>query len=381
MDIQNTELINNDWQIINKRKRTISPIETTRQKTKPNESTQYWLAKPTNTHNYFDVLRNLPEQNDTPTNIKIIKPPPIFVHQVEDIKPLTTLLEEIASKKYSYTVINNNQIKIQAYDAHAYNIILKELKDKNTDMHSFQDKNKRSFKVVIRNLHFSTDVDDIKSEIESYGHTIIRISNMTHRITKAPLNLFLVELERKNNNGEIYNIEFLNRTKVLFEAKRQVKEIPQCFRCQRYGHTKSYCFRNPRCVKCAGNHHSKDCNLKEPINKDVKCVLCGENHPANYKGCSTYRKLLKLKFPSSRPQTNRSNFRNASIQPGKTFAQATHNNNENNNDVSFANDNNINHQNIFQNDISELKSMMKTLIEQMSVMLNLLTTVVKNNYK
>ena len=36
------------------------------------------------------------------------------------------------------------------------------------------------------------------------------------------------------------------------------KEIAQCKRCQRYGHTQKYCNHDHRCVKCADIIHPTD---------------------------------------------------------------------------------------------------------------------------
>jgi hypothetical protein len=33
---------------------------------------------------------------------------------------------------------------------------------------------------------------------------------------------------------------------------------------------------------------------------DVRCVLCGRNHPANYKGCTVYKDLQKKTYPPLR---------------------------------------------------------------------------------
>ena len=52
----------------------------------------------------------------------------------------------------------------------------------------------------------------------------------------------------------MYDIEKLLNTIVKVEPPRHKKEIPQCIRCQQYGHTKNYCNRTPACVKCAKNH-------------------------------------------------------------------------------------------------------------------------------
>lgn len=85
---------------------------------------------------------------------------------------------------------------------------------------------------------------------------------------------FIVELEQNKNNKDIYTIELLYGSKVVIELKCHCQEVPQCTRCQYLGHTKYYCTQNPRSIKCAGEHFTKDCSWKNPINIDVQCALC-----------------------------------------------------------------------------------------------------------
>jgi hypothetical protein len=68
---------------------------------------------------------------------------------------------------------------------------------------------------------------------------------------------------------------------VKFEPPRPKWTIPQCSKCQRYGHTQAYCYHSPWCVKCTGNLLTKHCPRKERL-EHVKCALCDGNHPANY---------------------------------------------------------------------------------------------------
>lgn len=49
------------------------------------------------------------------------------------------------------------------------------------------------------------------------------------------------------------------------------------------------------------SHHTSGCPQKERSNQ-VKCVLCDGNHPANYKGCTVYKELQKVKYPTSYPK-------------------------------------------------------------------------------
>ena len=76
------------------------------------------------------------------------------------------------------------------------------------------------------------------------------------------------------------------------------KEVVQCKRCQRYGHTQKYCNHNFRCVKCTGTYLTDQCTKSSKI--PVKCLHCQGDHPANYKGCSAYKTLYINKYPKLR---------------------------------------------------------------------------------
>ena len=49
-----------------------------------------------------------------------------------------------------------------------------------------------------------------------------------------------------------------------------------------------------RCVKCAEGHRTKDCPKKEK-NTPATCTLCLGDHPANYKGCQVYKGIRARK--------------------------------------------------------------------------------------
>uniref|UniRef100_A0A6M2DSN3 Putative nucleic-acid-binding protein from transposon x-element n=1 Tax=Xenopsylla cheopis TaxID=163159 RepID=A0A6M2DSN3_XENCH len=375
-----------DWiQIVNNGQKRLKRSNTVLTPTKNTTSKQYWL-NPIPTENQFEILNQLPDTETTDKTVQssIIKPPPIFVHNVQDIKPLINLLEEQAKNAYSIKTINASQIKLTLNHPHMYNKILKILKDKGTELHSFQEKTKRTFKAVIKDLHHSTDIETLTKEINNLGHKVVRISNLKHKYTKFPLNIFLVELEVKPNNKDFFNIEFLYKTKILIEEKRPSGEIVQCTRCQRFGHTRNYCNRTPRCVKCTEEHFTEQCSWKNKINKDVKCVLCGGNHPASYRGCTIYKETLKRKFPPLRPKIplNQPTAQPrifSTTNPGISYAniiKGTQPRAEAEEPPSSYNTNN--HQSNSNNDINELKNMIKTLTEQMSTMLNLLTTMLMN---
>jgi hypothetical protein len=145
-------------------------------------------------------------------------------------------------------------------------------------------------------MHYSTDTSEIKTEMKKLGQTVVNIFNIKQNQTNIPLPYFFVDLKPSENNKDIHRTETLNYTKVKFEPPRPKRTIPQCSKCQRDGYTHAYCYHRPRCIKCAGSHLTKQCPRREK-SENVKCVLCGGNHPANYKECAVYKVLQKRTFP------------------------------------------------------------------------------------
>jgi hypothetical protein len=67
----------------------------------------------------------------------------------------------------------------------------------------------RSYRVVLKNMHYSINPAEIQSEIEKLGHTVTSIYNIKHHLTKLPLTMFFVDLKLAINNKDIFNVECL----------------------------------------------------------------------------------------------------------------------------------------------------------------------------
>jgi hypothetical protein len=105
-------------------------------------------------------------------------------------------------------------------------------------------------------------------------------------------------------------------TILQFEAPHAKREIPQCMRRQKFGHTKNYCRNNPRYVKCASEHLTNECPRKVR-DDNVKCVNCNEKHPANYKGCMVYKQIQQKICP----RLSERNIATRPIQSRVTYAR------------------------------------------------------------
>lgn len=362
------------WQQIKKRKRTSKhqPPETSTLKVQ----NRY---KPLETHDTNETPEN--SKNTTVERPKTQKPPPIFIYGVKNYKAMIDTLTKVAAKEMYYTkALADETVKINSHTPDTYRKIVTFLKNENIIHHTYQMKEDRAYRVVIRNLHYSVPTDEIKKELEEAGHEVRNIMNIQHRLTKKPLCLFYIDLEPRENNKAIYELQFIYNTRITIEAPRRNRGIVQCTRCQQYGHSKTYCNKPYNCVKCGDQHNTKICT--KPKNTPAKCALCNGDHPANYRGCNVYKELTAQRNGSRRP-LNKKGLPENNIPPTQqetpvhnplqgnmSYARiVTHNRNnaatEQQTDLGL----------VLSTFLNDFKTMFSQLLNQNSTILNLLTTV------
>ncbi|KAL4107084.1 hypothetical protein QTP88_018516 [Uroleucon formosanum] len=234
---------------------------------------------------------NQGQQNTTDVTPKIILPPSIFIKGVHDYLGLRNHLTEVSAPDSFSCKSTTTHLKIQADTPNSYRNIIHYLKETNAQYHTYQPQSDKPLRVVIRNLHPSTPEADIASAIAEIGHTVRNVTNVRHQQTKTPLPLFFVDLDPNDSDSDIFSITSLLHTKIKIEEPYKKRQIPQCQNCQSYGHTRTYCAHNPKCVKCGGNHLSTTCPKSPEL--PAKCALCEGAHPANYKGCTIYKQLTR----------------------------------------------------------------------------------------
>lgn len=95
------------------------------------------------------------------------------------------------------------------------------LQEKKIQYFTYRLKCHKTFRVVIRGLHPTTDINDIKTALNELGHNVVNANNIISSRTKHFLPMFNVELLMQPNNKEIFEIKGLLYTKVNIEP-------PQC---------------------------------------------------------------------------------------------------------------------------------------------------------
>ncbi|GBP97133.1 Nucleic-acid-binding protein from transposon X-element [Eumeta japonica] len=233
------------WQEVNGRKRLRNSPETMPRRQKQTKL-NYWLAAPVPTSNSFAELETTdqPKTTDQVTH-QAVRPPPFFIDKVSNIQPLSKMLESVASGDYEIKILQGERVKIQTKSPESYSTIYKELKNRSTEFFTYQPKQERSFRVVLKRIHPSTSTDDIKQALEDLHHKPNNIWNVKNTKTRKPLPIFFIDLQPNPNNKHVYSIKSLLNCRVEIEPPKPKREIPQCSNCQQYGHTQNSATDNP----------------------------------------------------------------------------------------------------------------------------------------
>lgn len=302
-----------------------------------------------------------------------VKPPPIILPNVVNVNlMIADIVKVIKKEEYTYKASRDGQIRLMIKSIHSYRAVVKFLDDTKRSFHTYQPKQERAYRVVLKGLHFTTPISEIKNSIEENGHKVRNISNIRNRKSKQPMSMFFVDLEPNSNNKEIYNLKDIGKAIVKIEPPLKTNDIVQCHRCQLFGHTKSFC-RNPFCcVKCGLSHNTTECT--KPKEVPPQCINCLEKHPASYRGCKVYRSLVLKRKPNynsgGRVQYNNNNNINTN---NMFFANNEVNDTMGMNQRSYANVAKYDHSAQEFNNITKIEMLLQKQAELTNTLLNMMS--------
>jgi hypothetical protein len=230
-----------------------------------------------------------PQKSETKTPL----PPPITIPSGIwlDAAPLIFKNPDIQSEGIIAKASAEGQILIKTINSSQFRQVQKCLIDNSIEFHSYSLPAERLLKVVIRGVPTKVPIERVQSELEQLNFDI-KIVRRFGSVDK-PMPICLVILSGVNAK-EIFQQTELLFLKITVEAFR--KSGPsQCHNCQGFGHGSTNCGHPPRCVKCAGDHPTKECQKTRET--DPKCANCGAAHTANYRGCPSHTNAAKLANP------------------------------------------------------------------------------------
>lgn len=258
--------------------------------------------------------------NTADKNNPRVKIPPIFLHGNVNYQEVITDIKTIVKNDFS-TSYTSRHLRVGLTAIDDYRDLTKYYNENSVKYHTYQNPNDKPLCVVIKNLPLSLTEEEVKAELIRTNLPVTKVTRLLNR-EKKPYPICAIELTRNEKANDIFKLERILHSIVIIENRRKPRDLPQCYRCQRFGHTKNYCALDPRCVKCEGNHLTTLCTKQSDL--PPKCVNCGQDHPANFRGCLYYQEQT-IKQTSRRPAlTSTPNTRTSNpVTTQRSYADAT----------------------------------------------------------
>lgn len=243
--------------------------------------------------------------------------PPIFIRNLN----IKSLVDQLQAKNIPFKIQNKSKSKSKLYlqDASTHAEMMRILREKEIDSYSYTPKEMKRQSIVCRGIYFGTNVEDIKSDIERMvPNTIDEVSKFSTEFSRKKgfdTGLFLIILKPGQNVTELLNIKYILNQVVIWEKPKSNLRIPQCWRCQLWGHYSKNCNRPYSCIKCDEKHAPGNCSFSAECNELPYCVNCKlRGHPSNYRGCPAYKSFINHREKNIEVSKNRKVLAAANVQ-------------------------------------------------------------------
>ncbi|GFU35978.1 uncharacterized protein TNCV_4190941 [Trichonephila clavipes] len=277
--------------------------------------------KDINTNNSFEVLDSV--MTDVEDVTPAYKSKPIFMRIFDSYN----LVLQYLYRKFP-TATNTHAkgyIKIEAQNEKDHEEITKFLKDKNLEFYTIEPPLSRPLKLVIKGLPDDIDPEDIKKDLISKGIKIVKTTQLKRFISKTPLPIYMIEIERDENVNDIFQVRSCLYMQIKIDPFKKGNRITQCFNCNFFHHATSNCNMKTRCLKCGENHRTGMCEIKDKI-EDPLCINCkAKGHMASSIKCPLFPKPRKTKGKSPVNNQNQ-NLNTTPVTPGLLYSQVLNSN-------------------------------------------------------
>jgi hypothetical protein len=217
----------------------------TRQKEPPQKKRKYTdTFKPTHSPQIQSASTSRMQVKEGPNRSQIQQKiceetPPIIIENMTNYPQMISALSSvnIPADYYQSKVLNYSEVKINIINAEAYRAIIALLDDKGIQWLTFEVKQMRDIKVMIKDLHHSIDPTDIIQELNQKGLKAKNATNkqkwltaeqkQDHRAKRlqevVPLDMSIVSFDQETDIDRIYNIRAIMSSKVQIEPLRKIK--------------------------------------------------------------------------------------------------------------------------------------------------------------
>ncbi|RVE43703.1 hypothetical protein evm_011657 [Chilo suppressalis] len=213
--------------------------------------------------------------------IKKQKVPAIFLHRPTDFPAHMTKVLSLGIKFY-FPKFKKDNAKIMCDTNEDHKLLIKYFDKNDLPYHTFSHPAKAFIKVVLRGLPNNVNIVALKSAFRAASIPVKRVHKMHLKEAGKEKSYILAVLPLKTQATKFFKIKSIFGRQVTIEPP--LSKSKQCHRCQRWGHSQRFCRGEVKCVKCAGDHLSKNCTL-DRVTQPPKCVNCGGGHTASFRLC------------------------------------------------------------------------------------------------
>lgn len=150
---------------------------------------------------------------------------------------------------------------------------------------------------VLRGLDMETALEVVLDEIKQQGILATRVYRI--KVTNRPLCL-VINLAKCKLENVSQTVRFIQHTRISWELQQIKKIIIQCHRYQAWENSTANCMLDPRYLKCAGEHETKDC---ASYNFTINCTNCNEEHTVINVVCVKYQQKISRITQRRSPST------------------------------------------------------------------------------
>ncbi|GFY05985.1 nucleic-acid-binding protein from transposon X-element [Trichonephila clavipes] len=142
------------------------------------------------------------DQTAAPISARPKVPPIMFKHKKANYKSIVKNL----NKDFPDCEVKlaGKYFKIFCKTTDEHRIVTNYLKEISEEFYVIDPPDSRPLKIVIKGLPISTEIDEIQDDLTSQGFSVEKVAQLTRSKTKAPLPIFMVELEKKSNSPDIF---------------------------------------------------------------------------------------------------------------------------------------------------------------------------------
>jgi hypothetical protein len=255
------------------------------------------------TSNKYAGLPEVSEGGRTPNKKRPSRIPPVIMKVGEMTHlQIVALVKSFCKSSMTMTYISGGRASVKTSTSQDREALLKGLREKDHQFHTFSTAEEKMKKTVIRGLP-ALDEKDILEDIKEQGLDVQKVVRMTTKGSNAIYIAYFGAQQQMGVVKDTLRVICCCRVKLDRYRPRGAAAGTQCFRCQSFGHAARNCNNLARCVKCKEQHATSDCP-KKTREEPADCCNCGGQHPANYRQCPRRQQYVaSVSARTRRPQT------------------------------------------------------------------------------